>query len=139
MTASVASQSISGLASGIDTSSLISALMAVQQRPQARIQQKLVIEQGRQQALRDTLTQLNTLKTAYQSITDTAAWADTQTVASDDDAHISAVRTGGAAAGAYAIQVSQLARANQFTASGATAAAADDVLHVTVGGATTDV
>lgn len=139
MTASVASQSISGLASGIDTSSLISALMAVQQRPQARIQQKLVIEQGRQQALRDTLTQLNSLKTSYQSITDPAAWADTQTVASDDDAHISAVRTGGAAAGAYAIQITQLARANQFTASGATAAAADDVLHITVGGTPTDV
>src|SRR4051794_2315268 len=139
MTASVASQSISGLASGIDTSSLISALMAVEQRPQARIQQRLVIEQGRQQALRDTLTQLNSLKTAYQSITDPAAWADTQTVASDDDAHISAVRTGGAAAGAYAIQITQLARANQFTASGATAAAADDVLHFSVGGTPTDV
>jgi flagellar hook-associated protein 2 len=139
MTPSVASQSISGLASGIDTSSLISALMAVEQRPQARIQQRLVIEQGRQQALRDTLTQLNSLKTAYQSITDPAAWADTQTVASDDDAHISAVRTGGAAAGAYAIQITQLARANQFTASGATAAAADDVLHFTVGGSPTDV
>jgi flagellar hook-associated protein 2 len=139
MTPSVASQSISGLASGIDTSSLISALMAVEQRPQARIQQRLVIEQGRQQALRDTLTQLNSLKTAYQSITDPAAWADTQTVASDDDAHISAVRTGGAAAGAYAIQITQLARANQFTASGATAAAADDVLHFSVGGTPTDV
>ena len=139
MSPTIASQTISGLASGIDTSSLISALMAVEQRPQARIQQKLVVEQGRQQALRDTLAQLSSLKTAYQSITDPIAWADTQTVASDDDAHISAVRTGGAAAGAYAIQVTQLARANQFTASGATTAAADDVLHFTVGGTPTDV
>ena len=49
------------------------------------------------------------------------------------------MRTGGAAAGAYAIQITQLARANQFTASGATAAAADDVLHFTVGGTPTDV
>src|SRR3954471_2823821 len=113
MTPSVASQSISGLASGIDTSSLIRALMAVEQRPQARIQQRLVIEQGRQQALRDTLTQLNSLKTPSQPITDPAPWAAPHTVASDNDAHISAVPTDGAAAGAYAIQITQLARANQ--------------------------
>jgi flagellar hook-associated protein 2 len=139
MTASIGSQSISGLASGLDTASLISALMTIEQRPQARIQQKLVVEQARQQALKDTLSQLGSLKTAYQSLTDPAAWADTQSVTSTDDAHVSAVRTAGAAAGAYAISITQLARANQYTASGATTAAADDVLHLTVGGTTTDV
>ncbi|MDX6596733.1 MAG: flagellar hook-associated protein 2 [Gaiellales bacterium] len=139
MTMSIASQSISGLASGLDTASLISALMTIEQRPQARIQQKLVVEQARQQAFKDTLSQLGQLKSAYQSVTDPAAWADTQTVGSTDDAHVSAVRTAGVAAGAYAIAITQLARANQYTASGATTAAADDVLHLTVGGATTDV
>ncbi|MDX6561109.1 MAG: flagellar hook-associated protein 2, partial [Gaiellales bacterium] len=139
MTMSIASQSISGLASGLDTASLISALMTIEQRPQARIQQKLVVEQARQQAFKDTLSQLGQLKSAYQSVTDPAAWADTQTVGSTDDAHVSAVRTAGVAAGAYAIAITQLARANQYTASGATSAAADDILHLTVGGATTDV
>ncbi|HET6171001.1 MAG TPA: flagellar filament capping protein FliD [Gaiellales bacterium] len=139
MTASISSQSISGLASGLDTASIISALMTVEQRPQARIQQKLVVEQARQQALKDVLSQLGSLTTAYRSITDPAAWADTQTITSTDDAHVSAVRTAGAAAGAYSIAISQLARANQYAASGATTAAADDVLHLTVGGATTDV
>jgi flagellar hook-associated protein 2 len=139
MTASVGSQSISGLASGLDTASIISSLMTIEQRPQARIQQKIVVEQARQAALKDVLAQLNTLKTSYQAITDPAAWADGQTVSSTDDAHVSGVRTAGAAAGAYAIAITQLARANQYTASGATTAAADDVLHLTVGGATTDV
>jgi flagellar hook-associated protein 2 len=139
MTASVGSQSISGLASGLDTASIISSLMTIEQRPQARIQQKLVVEQARQSALKDVLTQLNTLKSSYQSITDPAAWVDGQSVSSTDDAHVSGVRTAGAAAGAYAISISQLARANQYTASGATTATADDVLHLTVGGATTDV
>jgi flagellar hook-associated protein 2 len=139
MSMSIASQSISGLASGIDTASLISALMTIEQRPQARIQQKLVVEQARQAAFKDTLTQLSALKTAYQSVTDPAAWADTQTVSSTDDAHVSAIRTAGAAAGAYVVAITQLARANQYTASGATTAAADDVLHLTVGGTTTDV
>ena len=139
MTVSVASQSISGLASGLDTASIISAMMAIEQRPQAAIQQKIVVEQARQTALQDVLTQLNTLKTSYQAVTDPGAWVDGQSVSSTDDAHVSGVRTAGVAAGAYAIDVTQLARANQYTASGATTAAADDVLHLTVGGKTTDV
>ncbi len=139
MTLSVASQSISGLASGLDTASIISSLMTIEQRPQARIQQKLVVEQARQAALKDVLSQLGALKAAYQGVTDPAAWADVQTVSSTDDAHLSATRTAGAAAGAYAVAISQLARANQYTASGATTAAADDVIHLTVAGTTSDV
>jgi flagellar hook-associated protein 2 len=138
--ASVGTQSISGLASGLDTASIISALMVVDKQPQVRIQQKMVVENARKAALSDVLSQLNSLQTAYKALTDPGTWADIQTVTSSDDAHLSATRTGGAAAGAYAISISQLARANQFTSSaGPTTAAADDVIHIQIAGAASPV
>jgi flagellar hook-associated protein 2 len=130
-----ATQSISGLASGLDTASIISALMQIDRQPQVRIQQKIVVEQARQQALSGVLSQLKSLQTAYRSLTDPGTWADVQAVTSSDDPHVSATRTGGAAAGAYEVAVTQLARANQFTGSGVSAAAADDVIHIQVTGA----
>src|SRR5215470_13901826 len=133
--ATIATQSISGLASGLDTASIISALMQVDKQPQVRIQQKIVVEQARQQALRGVLTQLQSLQTAYKSLTDPGTWADVQTVTSSDDAHVSATRTAGAAAGAYSLAITQLARANQFTGSGVSAASAADVIHIQIAGA----
>jgi flagellar hook-associated protein 2 len=136
---SFATQSISGLASGLDTASIISALMQIDKQPQVRIQQKIVVEQARQQALQGVLTQLKSLQTSYKALTDPGTWADVQTVTSSDDAHVSASRTGGAAAGAYEVAVTQLARANQFTGSGVSAAAADDVIHIQITGAASPV
>jgi flagellar hook-associated protein 2 len=140
--ASIGLQQISGLASGLDTASIISSLMLIDKQPQVRIQQKIVTEQARQQALRDVLSQLKDLTTSYQGLTDVGTWADTQTVASSDDAHLSATRTSGAAPGAYTIDVTTLARANQFSGSlpvGVTSVAADDTLHITTSAGTTDV
>jgi flagellar hook-associated protein 2 len=132
-------QSISGLASGLDTASIISSLMQIDKQPQVRIQQRITVEQARQQALQGVLSQLNSLQTSYQALTDPSTWADVQTVTSSDDTHVSATRTGGAAAGAYNVSVTQLARANQFTSSGASSAAADDVIHIQIAGAATPV
>jgi len=50
-----ATQSISGLASGLDTASIFSALMQIDKQPQVRVQQKIAVERARQQALRDVL------------------------------------------------------------------------------------
>src|SRR3954462_14105950 len=105
-------QPIGGLAAGLDTASIISGLMQIEKQPQVRIQQKIVVEQARQQALRDVLTNLNSLTTAYKGLTDVGTWVDTQTVGSSADGYVSATRTGGAAPGAYSIDVTQLARAN---------------------------
>src|SRR3954466_15884434 len=99
--ASIGLQQISGLASGLDTASIISGLMQIEKQPQIRIQQKIVTEQARQQGLRDVLSRLNSLPSPYQGLTDVGTWADVQAVASSDDPHLSATRTGGAAPGAY--------------------------------------
>lgn len=136
---SISGASISGLASGLDTASIISSLMQIEKQPQVRIQQKITTEQARQQALRDVLSQLQSLTTSYQSLTDVGTWADVQSVVSTDDAHVSATRTAGAAAGSYSIDVTNLARANQFTGTGVSAATADDTIHIANASGTTDV
>jgi flagellar hook-associated protein 2 len=137
--ASITGASISGLASGLDTASIISSLLQIEKQPQIRIQQKITQEQARQQSLKDVLTQLQTLTTAYQKLTDIGSWADVQSVVSTDEAHVSATRTAGAAAGSYQVDIVNLARANQYTGSGVSAAAADDTIAIKVGSTTTNV
>lgn len=139
MSSSSSVQSISGLASGLDTSSIVSALMSIAKLPEVAIQNKMTVETARQSAYQSVLSELNDLTTSYQALTDVGTWADVQTISSSDPSTVTAVRTGGAAAGAYAIQVTALARANQYTGSGTTTATAADVLHIATGAGTTDV
>ncbi len=131
---------LSGLASGLDTNSIVQQLMAVEAQPQRLLQQKQMLEIARQTALQTIQTQLGTLQSAVQAIEDPTLWADTQSVDSSD-ANLVAVRVSGAAAGAYTINVTKLAAADQYTQSSAnTSAGADDTLHIAVGaGSTFDV
>src|SRR5215468_7838730 len=100
---------ISGLASGIDTNSIVTQLMTIERQPQVRLQQQQTVEAARQQALRDVNTRLSNLQDAIAGLRDVSTWADQQEVDSSDSSHVTALRTGGAAAGGYQIAVSQLA------------------------------
>jgi flagellar hook-associated protein 2 len=132
-------EQISGLASGLDTASIISALMLVAEQPELQLQNQITVETDRESAYQNVLDQLNTLTTSYQSLTDVSTWAPTQSVSSSDPTTVQATSTGGAAAGAYEVEVTELARANQFTASGATTAAANDTIQITTASGTVDV
>ncbi|MEZ5102678.1 MAG: flagellar filament capping protein FliD [Thermoleophilia bacterium] len=127
----------SGLASGLDTNSIVTQLMAIERNPQLRLQQQQRVEQARQQALQDIQTRLVNPKTAAAGLRDAGTWGDQQTVEASDATKVTATRTGGAAAGGYTLGIGQLARAHQVAQGTALAtAAADDVLHVSVGGGT---
>jgi flagellar hook-associated protein 2 len=132
-------QSISGLASGIDTTSIVSALMSIAKQPQIHIQNQITVEQARQSAYQAVLNELNDLTTSYQALTDVSTWASTQSVSSSNSSVFTATMTGGAAAGSYSVTVQNLARANQWTSSGNTTAAAADTIHLTTGAGTTDI
>lgn len=138
-TSSGALQSVSGLASGIDTASIVSALMGIASQPEVRIKNQITVEQARQQAYQSVLSELNDLTTSYQTLTDVGSWASTQTVTSSNSAAVTATRTGGAAAGSYSVSVTNLARANQYTSSGATTATGADTIHLTTSAGNTDV
>jgi flagellar hook-associated protein 2 len=135
-TSSSALLQLSGLASGLDTNSIVQQLMAVEANPQVLLQQKQMLEIGRQTALNTISGQLSTLQTAVQALQDPTIWSDTQTVDSSD-ANLVATRVAGAAAGAYTVNVTKLAAADQYTQSSANATAlADDTLHLSVGAGT---
>jgi flagellar hook-associated protein 2 len=128
---------LGGLASGLDTNTIIQQLMGVERQPQDRLHLKELLETARQQALKDVSKRLGNLMDAVNALQDPTAWADIQTVDSSDVTHLAATRTGGAAAGAYTVSVTKLAGADQYTQSSAnTTAGANDTLHLSVGGGT---
>ncbi|HEY7259721.1 MAG TPA: flagellar filament capping protein FliD [Gaiellales bacterium] len=131
---------IGGIASGLDTNTIIGQLLAIERQPEVRAAQQQQVEQARQGALRDVNTRLTNLQTAIAGLRDVSTWGDVQTVTSSDAANLGATRTGGAAPGGYQVQVTQLARAHQVTSAAVAAAADDDTLHIAVGtGAAVDV
>lgn len=125
---------VGGLASGLDTTSIVQQLMALERRPRVRLEQRVQVEEARQTALKDVQTRLRNLLSKAQSLRDAGTWGDVQTVASSDATKVDVRRVGGAAAGGYSVQVVALARAGQLSQGGsATSATQSDTLRITVG------
>ena len=114
--------SIDGLASGLDTTTIISQLMQLERVPQTRLQTK-------QSSMESSITSLRTLNTKFASLVAAAAtlgarlpgavladpptpsgWLAT-TASSSDAARTSATTTAGAPAGSISFHVKQLAAA----------------------------
>ena len=55
---------ITGLASGLDTNSIVTKLMQIERQPQTRMVQRQVVYTARQQALKDINTRLANLQTS---------------------------------------------------------------------------
>lgn len=125
---------IGGLASGLDTNSIITQLMSIEQQPQQRLQLQSALEQQRVTDLTAIKTQLQSLSTAAAALADPGTWTTRATIVSSNPAAVTA--TGTAPPGGFTIGVANLARAAQLTQqSSLTAAATDDTLHVRIGGA----
>src|SRR5260221_705657 len=88
--------------------------MAVEAKPKVRLQQQQSVERVRQQALADVQTRLTTLQTSINALRDVGTWSDSQTVDSSDPTKVTATRTAGAAAGAFQLEITDLARADQY-------------------------
>src|SRR5918997_5332397 len=100
---------LGGLASGMDTESVIAQLMALEAQPATRMTQQKKVSEAREQALKDILSRVKNLQTAAKDLKSVTTWADTQTVESSDTAKVTATRTGGAAPGANSLTVSRMA------------------------------
>jgi flagellar hook-associated protein 2 len=122
---------LSGLASGLDTQSIISQLMAVERQPRTRIEMRQASEQARRDGLNEIATQLRSLNDAASALKSIGTWADTQTVSSSDTTKVDVTRTGGAGPGGYDVAVSRLASSTQRTY-GYTPPASDTTLTFTV-------
>jgi flagellar hook-associated protein 2 len=102
-----------GLASGLDTNTIVDQLMAIERQPQNRLKLKQGQIDARKNALSDVMSRLKNLRLAAQDLKSPTLWLDTQTVDVNDATKVAATRTGGAGTGGYQLSVTQLASASQ--------------------------
>jgi flagellar hook-associated protein 2 len=106
---------LSGLASGIDTSSVVDALMAVARQPQTALSHKKAEASARSTALGAIKAELNGLKGLADDLRSPGLYANVQTVFSSDSTKVDATRISGAGTGGTSIVVSRLASSQQRT------------------------
>jgi flagellar hook-associated protein 2 len=106
---------IGGIASGMDTESIITQLMSIESAPRARTARQQVTVQARQDALRQIDTKLTNLKLAAGDLRSAAIWTPTQAVSSGNESVLTARQLAGAAPGGYTVNVSSLASADSRT------------------------
>src|SRR5947208_13116691 len=116
-----------GLASGLDTNTIVDQLMAIERQPQNRLKLKQGQIDARKSALQDVESRLKNLRLAAQDLKSATLWLDTQSVDVNDSTKVAATRTGGAGTGAYQVTVSQLASASQHWYSYSAPPSSDDI------------
>jgi flagellar hook-associated protein 2 len=136
-------QTVGGLASGLDTNSILQQLLAVERQPRTVLEQRQTLEQARKDAVTEIQTRLASLKAASTALKDPTLWTTAApttmttdaTVASGNPAALSAVVTGAVTPGTYNVQVNQVATAQQLRQSGSVGAVdtGDDTLYLQVG------
>jgi flagellar hook-associated protein 2 len=106
---------VSGLASGLDTSSIIAELMSVEREPVTHLTNEQAKLQGEETALQGIQSSLRQLSLAASEFSLPSLFESSQTVTSNEPARVSAVATAGAAIGAYEVEVTKLANSAQRT------------------------
>jgi flagellar hook-associated protein 2 len=113
MATSSSTQSISGLASNLDTTSIVASLMAIERQPQTRLKNQVLVSAARKTALSDVQTRLKNLQLAAQDLKSATLWANKQTVDISDTTKAAVSLTGPAGTGSYTLVATQLARGAQ--------------------------
>jgi len=109
----VAGLSLSGLASGVDTSSIVDQLMALERQSITRLQYRQSAVGGQQAALKEIASKLAAFRTAAQDLAADGTWKQAQTAESSDPTRVAVAMTGGAGIGGHTIQVDRLASSMQ--------------------------
>ena len=120
-----------GLASGLDTNSIIDQLMSIERQPETRLKTQQSQIQQKKTDLSSIKDALTNLRFAAEDLKSPTLWLDTQSVDVNDSTKIAATRTGGAGTGGYEVNVTQLASASQHWYSySATPPASDTTITV---------
>jgi flagellar hook-associated protein 2 len=101
-----------GLASGLDTNTIVDQLMAIERQPQTRLKLKQSQIDARKTALSDVASRLKNLRIAAQDLKSPTLWLDTQSVDVNDSTKVAATRTGGAGTGGYQVEIDTFASAS---------------------------
>ncbi len=116
---------VSGLASGLDTSSIISALMAAERQPLTRLTNEQHALQAKQQQIQSVQSSLQQLALSASEFELPSLFEGSQTASSSEPARVGAAVVAGAAIGGYEVEVTQLASAAQRSFAFASPAAED--------------
>jgi flagellar hook-associated protein 2 len=101
---------VSGLASGIDTASLVTQLIAVERNSQTLIKNKLSTEQSNVKSLQELNSKLASLATLSEKLSKKDAWNPVTTTSSSDK--VTVTGTAQSTTGAISFKVEQLAAAH---------------------------
>lgn len=107
--------SFNGLASGLNTSEIVSALLGVERAPITHLAGERTTLEGQQSALRSLQSELNQLMFAAQELGSPLLFKSAQSAESSEPGRVAAQVTTGAAVGGYEVEVTQLANAGQRT------------------------
>jgi flagellar hook-associated protein 2 len=131
--ATTSTSSVSGLASGLDTASIVSQLMQVERQPQNQLKNQVSAQQTRLGAYQSVNTKMKNLQDAAGALTEPSTW---QAARATSSSTVVAVTAGpGAISGQYTFDVLALAQAQVTTAAMPTdgAATAAGGVDVTIG------
>jgi flagellar hook-associated protein 2 len=104
---------LTGMASGLDTDSIISQLMAIENNKVVAVQMRQVKVQAHKDDLSSIKTKLDAFKTAAAALSDPTTWKAKQTTGSADPTKLDVTLLGGAGIGGHAIQIDKLASSAQ--------------------------
>lgn len=113
----LATTTVSGLISGLDTASIIQQLMSIERRPITLLQQQMSEAEAQKSAFSTINTSLLALKTAVDELSRETAWGS-KTASVSDESVAAATVTSATMEGSYTFTVSQLAQATQLTSNG---------------------
>jgi flagellar hook-associated protein 2 len=106
---------MSGLASGLDTSTIVTQLMAINRQPQDALKLKQSTMQARLSALQSLQTELQNLRDKADALRSPTLFSPTQSVDSSNTSAITATRVSGAGVGGTQVLVDRLASSQQRT------------------------
>ena len=104
---------LTGMASGLDTDSIVSQLMQIESQKVTAVQRRQVVVQQHHDDLNTIKTKLDAFKSAAAALSDAAIWKATQTTASSDTSKLDVSLLGGAGIGGHSIQIDKLASSAQ--------------------------
>lgn len=105
--------SISGLASGLDTASIISQLMQLEAVPQSRLKTQITTQQTAMKALQDLNAKVAALATKAADLAKASGWAPMKATSSYDK--VTVTTTSGASAGSLSFTVLATAKAHTLS------------------------
>jgi flagellar hook-associated protein 2 len=128
---------LSGIASGIDTASIVQKLMDVERAGETRLQLRQSSIAGQKSALTGIASKLAALKTAASALRSPDTWKQVQAVSTSDVSRVTVTKTGGVGSGGHAIQVDRLAASAQRSFVFPTPPGAASTLELTAKGGST--